>query len=94
MEVQKLGVVGAGHDVAVHVVALLELGVEGLHVLVRVERRIVGELHEASKRLAHAGKNVTGVLLNGLDLTRRHYGSYAYRYGGYRYRQYSYGQDN
>jgi tyrosine-protein kinase Etk/Wzc len=50
----------------------------------------MGELHECAKRLSHAGKNTTGVLLNGLDLTRRHYGSYAYRAGGYRYKQYSY----
>lgn len=52
----------------------------------------MGELHECAKRLSHAGKNTTGVLLNGLDLTRRHYGSYAYRNGGYRYKQYSYTQ--
>ena len=63
-------------------------------LVARAGQSLMGELHEASKRLAHAGKNVTGVLLNGLDLSRRHYGSYAYRYGGYRYRQYSYGQDN
>lgn len=52
----------------------------------------MGELHECAKRLSHAGKNTTGVLLNALDLTRRHYGSYAYRNGGYRYKQYSYTQ--
>jgi tyrosine-protein kinase Etk/Wzc len=50
----------------------------------------MGELNEAVKRLAHTGKTVSGVLFNGMDLSRRHYGSYAYRYGGYRYRHYSY----
>jgi tyrosine-protein kinase Etk/Wzc len=52
----------------------------------------MGELHECAKRLTHAGKNATGVLLNALDLTRRHYGSYAYKYGGYKYKQYKYTQ--
>jgi len=50
----------------------------------------IGELHESAKRLAQAGKAVNGVLFNAVDLTRRHYGSYGYKYGGYRYRQYSY----
>jgi tyrosine-protein kinase Etk/Wzc len=50
----------------------------------------VGELHESAKRLAQAGKAVSGVLFNAIDLSRRHYGSYGYKYGGYRYRQYSY----
>jgi tyrosine-protein kinase Etk/Wzc len=50
----------------------------------------MGELHESAKRLAHAGKAVSGVLVNAIDLSRRHYGSYGYKYGGYRYRQYSY----
>jgi tyrosine-protein kinase Etk/Wzc len=50
----------------------------------------MGELVESAKRLAHAGKSVSGVLFNAIDLSRRHYGSYSYRYGGYRYRQYSY----
>lgn len=50
----------------------------------------IGELHECTKRLAHSGKVVNGVLFNALDMSRRHYGSYSYKYGGYRYRQYSY----
>lgn len=50
----------------------------------------LGELHESAKRLTHAGKSVTGVLFNAIDLSRRHYGSYGYRYGGYKYRQYRY----
>jgi tyrosine-protein kinase Etk/Wzc len=36
------------------------------------------------------GRSVSGVLFNAVDLTRRYYGSYGYKYGGYRYRQYSY----
>jgi tyrosine-protein kinase Etk/Wzc len=50
----------------------------------------MGELHESAKRLAHAGKSVSGVLFNAIDLSRRHYGSYGYKYGGYRYKQYTY----
>lgn len=61
-----------------------------LLLVARAGETQIGELHEAAKRLAHAGKAATGVLLNALDLSRRHYGSYAYKYGGYRYRQYSY----
>jgi tyrosine-protein kinase Etk/Wzc len=63
-----------------------------LLLVARAGETQMGELHECAKRLTHAGKNVTGVLLNALDLTRRHYGSYSYKYGGYRYRQYSYVQ--
>jgi tyrosine-protein kinase Etk/Wzc len=54
----------------------------------------LGELHETARRLAHAGKQANGVLLNAIDLTRRHYGSYSYRYGGYRYRSYTYDAAN
>ena len=61
-----------------------------LLLVARAGQTQMGELHECAKRLLHAGKGVTGVLLNALDVTRRHYGSYSYRYGGYRYRQYSY----
>ncbi|GAB3768745.1 polysaccharide biosynthesis tyrosine autokinase [Ramlibacter monticola] len=61
-----------------------------LLLIARAGETQMGEIHEAAKRLSHAGKAVTGVLLNALDLSRRHYGKYAYRYGGYRYRQYSY----
>jgi tyrosine-protein kinase Etk/Wzc len=50
----------------------------------------LGELQESAKRLSHAGRTVSGVLFNAIDLSQRHYGSYGYKYGGYRYRQYSY----
>jgi tyrosine-protein kinase Etk/Wzc len=59
-------------------------------LVARADETELGELHESSKRLAHAGKSVSGVLFNALDLSRRHYGSYGYRYGGYKYRQYTY----
>jgi tyrosine-protein kinase Etk/Wzc len=62
-------------------------------LVARANQTQMGELHESCKRLAHAGKSVTGVLLNALDTSRRHYGSYSYRYGGYRYTQYSYQAD-
>ncbi|MDQ0013671.1 tyrosine-protein kinase Etk/Wzc [Variovorax boronicumulans] len=50
----------------------------------------IGELNESVKRLAHAGQRVSGVVFNGMDLSRRHYGSYGYKYGGYRYTEYKY----
>jgi tyrosine-protein kinase Etk/Wzc len=50
----------------------------------------LSELHESTKRLSHAGKVVSGVLFNAMDFSRRYYGNYAYKYGGYRYREYSY----
>ncbi len=59
-------------------------------MVARADQTQMGELHECAKRLTHAGKGITGVLLNALDLSRRHYGSYSYRYGGYQYRQYTY----
>lgn len=66
------------------------LHVGTLMLVARAGQTQVGELHESARRLAHAGKSATGVLLNAMDLTRRHYGNYGYKYGGYRYRQYSY----
>jgi tyrosine-protein kinase Etk/Wzc len=61
-----------------------------LLLVARADQTQIGELHESAKRLTHAGKSVTGVLLNALNTDRRHYGSYSYRYGGYRYQQYAY----
>jgi tyrosine-protein kinase Etk/Wzc len=59
-------------------------------LVARAGQSQMGELQESAKRLAHAGKTVSGVLFNAIDLNRRHYGSYGYKYGGYKYRQYSY----
>ena len=61
-----------------------------LLLVARAGQTQIGELHESARRLAHAGKSATGVLFNAMDLSRRHYGSYGYKYGGYKYRQYSY----
>jgi tyrosine-protein kinase Etk/Wzc len=61
-----------------------------LLMVARAELTHLGELHESAKRLAQAGKTINGVLFNAMDLKRRHYGSYGYKYGRYRYRNYSY----
>lgn len=61
-----------------------------LLLVARAEQTQLGDLNECVKRLAHAGTSVKGVLLNALDLNRRHAGSHAYRYGSFRYRSYSY----
>lgn len=59
-------------------------------LVARAGQTQMGELNESAKRLAQTGKSVSGVLFNAMDLSRRHYGSHGYKYGGYRYRQYSY----
>ena len=61
-----------------------------LLLVARAGETQMGELHESAKRLAHAGKTVTGMLFNAIDLSRRHYGSYGDSAGGYNYRQYKY----
>ena len=61
-----------------------------LLLVARSEETQLGELHECSKRLEHAGRVINGVLFNAMDLSRRHYGGYGYRYNGYRYKQYNY----
>jgi tyrosine-protein kinase Etk/Wzc len=59
-------------------------------LVARADQTQLGEVVECAKRLAHVGRHVTGVLFNGMDLARRHYGTYGYRYGGYKYLQYKY----
>jgi tyrosine-protein kinase Etk/Wzc len=66
------------------------MNVGTLLLVARAGQTQMGELHESARRLAHAGKSATGVLFNAMDLSRRHYGSYGYKYGGYKYRQYTY----
>jgi len=61
-----------------------------LLLVARSEHTQLGELHETARRLAHAGRSANGVILNAVDLTRRHSGSYGYKYGGYRDRHYAY----
>jgi len=48
----------------------------------------LGDLAESAKRLAHVGASFHGVVLNGLDMRQRHYGSYGY--GLYRFRPHAY----
>jgi tyrosine-protein kinase Etk/Wzc len=59
-------------------------------LVARAGKTQMGELHESVRRLTRMGREVTGVLLNALDLTRRHYGSYSYVHGAYRYQVYRY----
>lgn len=61
-----------------------------LLLVARAEQTFIGDLHESARRLTHSGKAATGVLFNALDLTRRHYGKYGYKYGGYNYGSYRY----
>jgi tyrosine-protein kinase Etk/Wzc len=63
-------------------------------LVARAGQTQLGELHESTRQLMHAGKMVTGVLFNAIDLTRRHYGAYGYKYGGYRYQHYSYAPES
>ena len=51
-------------------------------LVARAEISQVRELNESIRRLAQAGAAVDGLLLNGLDLSRRYNGSYGYRHGG------------
>jgi tyrosine-protein kinase Etk/Wzc len=59
-------------------------------LVARAGQTQLGELLESNKRLTNVGKSASGVIFNAVDLSRRHYGSYGYRYGGYKYRHYSY----
>jgi tyrosine-protein kinase Etk/Wzc len=59
-------------------------------LVARAELTQLGELNESAKRLAQAGKSVSGVIFNAIDFNRRHYGSYGYKYGRYKYRHYTY----
>lgn len=59
-------------------------------LVARASQTQIGELHESTRRFLHAGVSVSGVLFNGIDLRRHHYGRYGYRSGGYRYLAYKY----
>jgi len=61
-----------------------------LLLVARAEKTELGELNESVRRLAHAGCTANGVILNAMDLSRRHGGSSGYKYGGYRYTHYKY----
>lgn len=59
-------------------------------LVARADQTQMGELVESVKRLRQGNVTPTGVVFNAMDMTRRHYGSYGYRYGGYRYTEYKY----
>ncbi|RYF79459.1 MAG: polysaccharide biosynthesis tyrosine autokinase [Comamonadaceae bacterium] len=61
-----------------------------LLLVARAGQTQLGEIAESTRRLSQAGCAPNGVVFNGMDLSRRHYGSHAYRYGGYRYTDYRY----
>jgi len=61
-----------------------------LLLVARAEKTQLGELNESVRRLAHAGRSANGVILNAMDLSRRHAGSTGYKYGSYRYIHYKY----
>ncbi|MET3917802.1 tyrosine-protein kinase Etk/Wzc [Variovorax sp. OAS795] len=61
-----------------------------LLLVARAEKTQLGELNESVRRLAHAGCTANGVILNAMDLSRRHAGNGGYKYGGYRYTHYKY----
>lgn len=61
-----------------------------LLLVARAGQTQLGEIAESTRRLAQTGCAPHGVVFNGMDLSRRHYGSHAYRYGGYRYTDYRY----
>ncbi len=81
-------------DSAPVLVAADTLSIAGLASVVllvaRAGQTYVGDITESARRLVQAGKAPTGVLFNALDLTRRHYGKYGYRYGAYNYGTYKY----
>lgn len=61
-----------------------------LFLLARAEISTLAEVQEAVKRLQQAGTKPSGILFNGVDLSKRRYG-YGYGYGyGYRYGRYQY----
>ncbi|RSZ37265.1 MULTISPECIES: polysaccharide biosynthesis tyrosine autokinase [unclassified Variovorax] len=54
-----------------------------LLMVARADNSEMGELLEASKRLAHVGAAFHGVVFNAVDTSRRHNRSYSYGYYGY-----------
>lgn len=71
--------------------AILAPLVGAVFMLVRAEVTSLGELQEASKRLAQAGAEVRGVVFNDLHMaTRRYSYGLGYRHGKYRYVNYEY----
>lgn len=61
-----------------------------LLLVARAGQTYIGDIHESARRLVQSGKTPTGVLFNALDLSRRHFGKYGYKYGAYNYGNYQY----
>jgi tyrosine-protein kinase Etk/Wzc len=60
-------------------------------LVARAEVTSLSELHESVKRLAQSGAKATGVIFNGLNITKRRYGyGLGNKYGRYRYTNYKY----
>jgi tyrosine-protein kinase Etk/Wzc len=58
-----------------------------LFLLARAETSTLAEVQEAVKRLQQVGAKPSGIIFNGVDLSKRRYGyGYGYKYGRYRYR--------
>lgn len=65
-----------------------------LLLVARAGQTYIGDIHESARRLVQSGKAPTGVLFNALDLSRRHFGKYGYKYGAYNYGSYNYRYGN
>ncbi|KIQ30927.1 tyrosine protein kinase [Variovorax paradoxus] len=65
-------------------------GMGTLLLVARAGDSQLGDMVESARRLAHVGASFHGVVLNGLDMRQRHYGSYGYGYGLYRFRPHAY----
>lgn len=61
-----------------------------LLLVARAGQTYIGDINESARRLAQSGKAPNGVLFNALDLSRRHFGKYGYKYGAYNYGSYNY----
>jgi tyrosine-protein kinase Etk/Wzc len=64
-------------------------------LLARENLTTMSELQESSKRLAQSGAAVRGVILNGVNITKRRYGDgggYGFKYSRFRYTHYKYGK--
>ena len=93
---QMLQTLGAQYDIviidtppvlAVSDTAVLAQQAGTLFLLARAETSTLAEVQETVKRLQQAGTRPSGILFNGVDLSKRRYGyGYGYKYGRYQYR--------
>lgn len=93
---QMLQTLGTQYDIviidtppvlAVSDTAVLAQQAGTLFLLARAETSTLAEVQETVKRLQQAGTRPSGILFNGIDLSKRRYGyGYGYKYGRYQYR--------